>query len=139
MKGWGGHLVENVGPEAILQNKTCYCKTNHEITHCWGGQAPLALKLGGGPLAPPVPTPLLNGLHFIYAHAALTYEAYDMYRLHLLINDEFTRKLFEKSVQCTCSSYNNYTQYQEHMSRWSILLCIHSQIQRCPISLFGVW
>ncbi len=36
---------------------------------------------------------------------------------------------------------DQYHYQQEHMSRWSILLCIHSRIPHRPItiSLFGVW
>ncbi len=34
----GATSVENVGTRShSSQNKTCYCKTNHETTHCWGG------------------------------------------------------------------------------------------------------
>ena len=52
----GATLVENVGTRShSSQNKTCYCKTNHETTHCWGGAGPLALKLGGGGQWPPAP------------------------------------------------------------------------------------
>ncbi len=44
----GATSVENVGTRShSSQNKTCYCKTNHETTHCWGGHWP------------PGPTPLL--------------------------------------------------------------------------------
>ncbi len=40
--------MENVGPEAILHKiKHVAVKLIHETTHCWGGQALLALKLGG--------------------------------------------------------------------------------------------